>query len=93
MDILTRLYPCADCASHFKEVIRRHPPQVEGQEALEQYMCQIHNVVNERLGKPAFNCAVVSSRWRPLDCEDDGCGMVGAPRKAFAAGSQKPPPV
>lgn len=56
-------------------------------------MCQIHNVVNERLGKPAFNCAVVSSRWRPLDCEDDGCGMVGAPRKAFAAGSQKAPPV
>lgn len=56
-------------------------------------MCQIHNVVNERLGKPAFNCAVVSSRWRPLDCEDDGCGMVGAPRKSFAAGFQKPPPM
>ncbi|KAI9599492.1 ERV/ALR sulfhydryl oxidase domain-containing protein [Syncephalis fuscata] len=29
-----------------------------------QWLCQMHNEVNERLGKPAFDCRRVDERWR-----------------------------
>ena len=37
---------------------------------LQRWMCRIHNVVNRSIGKPAFNCQLVASRWAPLDCGD-----------------------
>ena len=33
-------------------------------------MCFMHNKVNEKLGKPAFDCAEVDKRW---DC---GCNLL-----------------
>jgi hypothetical protein len=50
---------------------RRHPPAVRSQQELQQWTCHVHNVVNQSLGKPAFNCDVVGARWSPLECGGD----------------------
>ena len=73
INILTRLYPCGECAEHFQEIVKVHPPQVGSGEALSRWMCDVHNAVNRSLDKPVFNCAVVSSRWKDLD-GDGSCG-------------------
>lgn len=26
--LFSRLYPCGECAAHFQELLRKHPPQV-----------------------------------------------------------------
>ena len=46
-------------------------------------MCQVHNAVNRTLGKPSFQCDVVSSRWSSLDCgEENACDLtIGRPRR------------
>ncbi|KAL6779869.1 ERV1B [Auxenochlorella protothecoides x Auxenochlorella symbiontica] len=51
---------------------RNNPPRVASGPELQQYMCEVHNQVNQRLRKPAFNCALAGARWRALDCDEDG---------------------
>lgn len=76
MDTLTRIYPCADCAAHFKYVLKAHPPRVSNKGELQEWMCIIHNSVNRRLGKPAFNCNLASARWGALECdEEEACTL------------------
>lgn len=44
----------------------------------QMWMCRFHNTVNKSIGKPAFNCAVVASRWGKMDCgEEDACTIKG----------------
>uniref|UniRef100_A0A1D1ZRA9 Sulfhydryl oxidase n=1 Tax=Auxenochlorella protothecoides TaxID=3075 RepID=A0A1D1ZRA9_AUXPR len=59
-------------SAHFKELVRNNPPRVASGPELQQYMCELHNQVNQRLRKPAFNCALAGARWRALDCDEDG---------------------
>jgi FAD-linked sulfhydryl oxidase len=61
---LGQLYPCGDCADHLREEIRRHPPDVTSRVTLSEWLCQTHNEVNRRLGKPIFDCKRVDERWR-----------------------------
>ena len=81
VDVLTRMYPCAECAKHFKQLVQDSPPAVGSRRGLQLWMCEAHNTVNRRLGKPTFNCALVDSRWGGLDCGDDeGCSLqLGKP--------------
>ncbi|BGP71411.1 Growth factor [Rhodotorula toruloides ATCC 204091] len=64
---LPTLYPCGVCADHLGQYMKTHPPEAaveKGREALEGWLCNVHNEVNERLGKDKFNCANVPQRWR-----------------------------
>lgn len=82
VDLLTRIYPCGECARHFSEVVRRYPPDTSSGMALQQWMCGVHNVVNASLGKPPFNCANVDARWGGVDCdEEEACSLDGRRRK------------
>lgn len=88
MNILSRLYPCAECASHFKQVIRAEPPLVGSRIEFSQWMCRAHNVVNRSLNKPTFNCDLLEARWGGLDCshgagaDEGGCSLsVGSSRE------------
>lgn len=63
IDALTRVYPCGECARHFGDIVARYPPDTSSGMALQQWTCGVHNVVNDSLGKPRFNCAVVDARW------------------------------
>lgn len=46
------------------------PPAVESRQEFSQWMCRLHNEVNQRLGKKMFDCSKVDQRW--LDGWDDG---------------------
>ncbi|KAL8139283.1 hypothetical protein V2J09_005304 [Rumex salicifolius] len=77
MAILSRMYPCKECADHFKEVLRANPVQAGSQAKFSQYLCHVHNVVNRSLGKPIFPCERVDARWGKLDCEKRLCDLLG----------------
>lgn len=68
---LPSLYPCSFCADELgKEIQRVGPPDVSSRSALSNWLCNIHNEVNERLGKKQFDCSQVLKRWK--DGWDDG---------------------
>ncbi|XP_042408398.1 FAD-linked sulfhydryl oxidase ERV1-like [Zingiber officinale] len=77
MVIISRLYPCKECADHFKEVLKASPVQAGSQEEFSQYLCHIHNVVNRSLGKVTFPCNRVNARWGKLDCPERNCDLQG----------------
>ncbi|XP_040378328.1 FAD-linked sulfhydryl oxidase ERV1 isoform X2 [Oryza brachyantha] len=49
MAIISRLYPCKECADHFKEVLKSNPVQAGSQAEFSQWLCYVHNVVNRRV--------------------------------------------
>ena len=42
---------CGECVTHYIRYISAHPPPVEGQRALAQWLIALHNDVNRRTGK------------------------------------------
>ncbi|XP_010905288.1 FAD-linked sulfhydryl oxidase ERV1 [Elaeis guineensis] len=78
MAIISRLYPCKECADHFKEVLKANPVQAGSQAEFSQWLCHVHNVVNRSLGKLTFPSERVNARWGKLDCEDGGCDVEGS---------------
>ncbi|KAL6867635.1 hypothetical protein ACP4OV_015659 [Aristida adscensionis] len=77
MHIISRLYPCKECADHFKEVLKANPVQAGSQAEFSQWLCYVHNVVNRSLGKPIFPCQRVNARWGKLDCPERSCDLEG----------------
>ncbi|XP_055835781.1 FAD-linked sulfhydryl oxidase ERV1 isoform X2 [Solanum dulcamara] len=77
MAILSRMYPCNECADHFKEVLRANPVQAGSQAEFSQWLCHVHNVVNRSLSKVKFPCDRVDARWGKLDCEQRACDLQG----------------
>ncbi|KAL3843863.1 hypothetical protein ACJIZ3_001266 [Penstemon smallii] len=77
MAILSRMYPCKECADHFKEVLRANPVQVGSHDEFSQWLCYVHNVVNRSLGKLVFPCERVDARWGKLECEQRACDLQG----------------
>jgi FAD-linked sulfhydryl oxidase len=68
MHLFGRLYPCGDCARHFREMLAEYPPQTSSRNAAAGWLCFLHNIVNERLEKPTFDCNNIG------DFYDCGCG-------------------
>lgn len=67
------LYPCWICAEDFGKSISAAPPDVTAGSALSKWLCERHNEVNAKLGKPSFDCSKVFERWK--NGPDDGsCG-------------------
>ncbi|WCJ17931.1 FAD-linked sulfhydryl oxidase ERV1 [Euphorbia peplus] len=83
MSILSRMYPCKECADHFKEVLRANPVQAGSQTDFSQWLCHVHNVVNRSLGKLVFPCERVDARWGKLDCEQRLCDLQGISTNPF----------
>uniref|UniRef100_A0A7N2MXV1 Sulfhydryl oxidase n=1 Tax=Quercus lobata TaxID=97700 RepID=A0A7N2MXV1_QUELO len=78
MAILSRMYPCKECADHFKEVLRANPVQAGSHAEFSQWLCHVHNVVNRSLGKLVFPCERVDARWGKLECEQRACDLLGS---------------
>ena len=66
---LSLFYPCTYCAVDFQENIQKHPVAADSRENLCLWMCQQHNFVNTKLGKPLFPCTIdlLDQRWRKAD--------------------------
>jgi FAD-linked sulfhydryl oxidase len=60
----SKLFPCPECRTDFQEEIIKSPPDLSSRLGLSTWMCQQHNVVNKKLGKPEFDCRKVLERWK-----------------------------
>ncbi|KAJ7655369.1 ERV/ALR sulfhydryl oxidase domain-containing protein [Mycena rosella] len=66
--LLSRLYPCGECAAEFQMLLEKYPPQTSSRRSASLWLCSVHNAVNERLHKEPFDCAHLDDTY---DC---GCG-------------------
>lgn len=62
--LFARFYPCRDCADDLQEKLKREPPPTQNRSVLSQWLCQVHNEVNVKLGKPQFDCTLLDQRWK-----------------------------
>jgi len=53
---LSTNFPCKECAEHFREEIKKLPPEVEDYKIFSKWLCYQHNQVNKRLGKELYDC-------------------------------------
>ncbi|XP_076283517.1 evr1_Alr domain-containing protein Alr [Lasioglossum baleicum] len=60
----SQFYPCYVCAEDLREQLKQSPPQTDTQSTLSRWLCDVHNEVNKKIGKPKFDCNLVDQRWR-----------------------------
>jgi FAD-linked sulfhydryl oxidase len=69
---LADVYPCKICSGHFKEMLKEHPIKNKSREEFVYYLCDLHNKVNNRLGKPIYDCKKSFEIWGgDCGCEVD----------------------
>ncbi|KAM3172455.1 hypothetical protein ACTXT7_014493 [Hymenolepis weldensis] len=69
-----KFFPCKYCADDFKRNMEKFPPKVHSREALSGWLCLQHNLVNQKIGKPLFDCSKVLERWR-FGWKDGSCDL------------------
>lgn len=62
--LFSKLYPCWICADDFQAYIRKDPVRAGSRGEFGNWLCEAHNDVNKKLGKPTFDCAKWEERWR-----------------------------
>ncbi|XP_025060410.1 FAD-linked sulfhydryl oxidase ALR-like [Alligator sinensis] len=72
IDLLSKFYPCEKCAKNLRNRLNTKKPDTSSRKQLCQWLCLLHNEVNEMLGKPQFNCSHIDERWRE-GWEDGSC--------------------
>ena len=73
MRLMMKLYPCGYCADTTTQEMSFNPPRTGSRAELSQWLCEIHNEVNDRMGKPTFDCSRYTERWRTGPA-DGSCG-------------------
>lgn len=71
-----RLYPCGECARHFRKVLEQYPPNVTDRDSLSLWGCKVHNVVNKRLEKPIYDCEKLQKDYQ-CGCGDEDAEVKG----------------
>lgn len=64
VQLFSRLYPCWVCADDFRGYIEKDPVKAGSRGEFGKWLCDAHNDVNKKLGKPAFDCSKWEERWR-----------------------------
>lgn len=64
MRLFGNFYPCWYCRDDFVEYSKKTEPKVETQDAFGKWLCDAHNDVNVKLGKPKFDCNLWQQRWK-----------------------------
>ncbi|MCJ1443194.1 MAG: hypothetical protein MMC23_003692 [Stictis urceolatum] len=72
--LFARLYPCGECAGHFRQILAKFPPQVSSRNAAAAWGCHVHNEVNHSLNKKTFDCANIGDFYDCGCVEDDAKG-------------------
>ena len=63
LSAVASFYPCRLCGTHLESYLREHPADVSSRRAFEQWLCTLHNSVNDKLKKPNFDCQRIPKRW------------------------------
>lgn len=63
VELLGKYFPCKECSAHFKEMIIKNPVQAQTRGDFMNYVCKIHNIVNQRIGKEIFPCENIKEIW------------------------------
>lgn len=59
-----KFYPCKFCSRNFARELETFPPRVDSRYDISMWLCELHNNVNVRLGKPVFDCSAVFDQWQ-----------------------------
>lgn len=80
--LFSKLYPCWVCADDFRAYIHKDPVKAASRDDFGKWLCDAHNDVNRKLGKPVFDCSKWEERWRTGwkdgRCDLDGISGTGA---------------
>jgi FAD-linked sulfhydryl oxidase len=93
----SEVYPCSHCAYHMRQQLKQKPPVVTNKREASRFVCELHNSVNEMLGRPTYNCdpELVLKQWHPTypDMEDAPSieEQIELQKKADAAKANKIP--
>lgn len=68
INLFAEFYPCGECSYHFQQLIKKNPIQYKSRQTAALWGCHIHNLVNEHLKKPTYDCSNI------LEDYDCGCG-------------------
>ncbi|KAH8056895.1 sulfhydryl oxidase [Aureococcus anophagefferens] len=82
---LAALYPCEHCAADFREAVEASPPDLASRALFSIWTCEQHNLVNAKLGKKTFDCALsaLDERWKHgapgcwADADDTAAASLG----------------
>ncbi|KAI5966846.1 ERV1 [Candida pseudojiufengensis] len=64
INLFSGIYPCWYCGEDFQNYIQKNEIQVKNQNEFGTWLCNAHNDVNKKLGKPEFNCNFWKQRWK-----------------------------
>ncbi|KAK3689987.1 ERV/ALR sulfhydryl oxidase domain-containing protein [Podospora appendiculata] len=64
MGLFAKLYPCWFCADDFQRYMKKETVRAASRDEFGNWLCNAHNEVNKKLGKPIFDCAKWEERWR-----------------------------
>jgi FAD-linked sulfhydryl oxidase len=70
--LFQRLYPCGECAEHFRKILEEFPPQTSSRSSAAVWACHVHNEVNKSLKKEIFDCANIGDFYDCGCADDDG---------------------
>jgi FAD-linked sulfhydryl oxidase len=82
------LYPCEVCRGHFNRMIDENPVVTSNRHDVVIYFCEIHNIVNKRLGKPLFDCDKALEYWGgDCGCHGDSSSSGSSEQSAESSSS------
>jgi len=87
---LGELYPCGTCGKHFRQLLLEFPPQVQDRDAFMNWACMAHNMVNVRLEKTTFECAIPTLLEYWPDKLRNDCGCSDDPETSSSASATGP---
>lgn len=77
-----QFFPCRACGYHFLKMLDDDPPVFKNREEFMQYLCRLHNKVNQHLKKDEFDCSIANLKDRWGGDADCACEEADVPDSA-----------
>lgn len=82
---IAHVIPCDDCRKHFISLVTDNPPALDNRDTLFKWTVDIHNSVNERLGKEKVSYENAYSLWKNKGSLNDNNGMINTNNTIYVA--------
>lgn len=64
--LLPEMLPCTSCRTHFAQLLKDFPVQLDSRDTLTRWLVEAHNRVNDRLKKPRVAYEVVADKYQQM---------------------------